>query len=66
MVDIEKLDVQYLTDTAGRKVSVVIPLERFEEMLEDIDDLAAIAERREEPTVNHADVLQELKKDGLL
>jgi hypothetical protein len=66
MVDLEKLDVQYLTDTSGKKVSVVIPLERFEEILEDIDDLAAIAERREEPTVSHAEVLEELKKDGLL
>ncbi len=33
--------------------------------MEDIDDLVAVAERREEPTLTHEQVLAELKRDGL-
>ena len=36
------------------------------ELMEDISDLAAVAERREEPTRSHEQVLEELKRDGLL
>ena len=43
-----------------------MPIAEFEELLEDIEDLAAVAERREEPTLSHSDLLAELKRDGLL
>jgi len=33
---------------------------------EDLEDLAAVVERREEETVTHADLIAELKTDGLL
>jgi len=35
----------------GGKVAVIIPIDEFEEFLEDLHDLAVIAERRDEPTV---------------
>lgn len=60
------LHLQYLTDEKGQKISVVLPLEEFQELLEDIGDLAAVAERRAEPTISHKDLLAELRKDGLL
>ena len=66
MIGIENLNPQYITDEAGRKISVVLPISKFLELLEDIEDLAAVAERREEPTISHADVLKELKQDGLI
>ncbi len=34
--------------------------------MEDIEDLAAVAERREEPVISHEQLLTELKRDGLL
>jgi hypothetical protein len=34
--------------------------------LEDIEDLATVAERREEPTISHEALLAELKRDGLI
>ena len=34
--------------------------------MEDMEDLAAVAERREEPGVNHEQFLAELRKDGIL
>ncbi len=57
---------QYLTDETGKKTAVLLPIEEYERLLEDLEDLAAIAERREEPTVSHEEMLRELKQDGLL
>jgi len=35
-------------------------------LIEDIEDLAAVAERRDEPTIPHKKFLAELKNDGLI
>ena len=43
---------QYLVDETGQKTAVVLPVEEYEELLEDIHDLAVIAERKDEPTVD--------------
>ena len=55
------LHPQYITDDNGEKVSVVISLKEFENMLEDIEDIAAIADRKDEDTTSHNDFLNELK-----
>ena len=66
MVKTRHLDVQYLVDGAGQRRSVLISIEQFQQLMEDIEDLAAIAERREDPRVSHEDVIAELRRDGLL
>ena len=66
MLDIKQLEVQYVTNQTGVKTAVLMPIAEFEELMEDIEDLAAVAERREEPTVSHEDLLVELKRDGLI
>ena len=43
-----------------------MPIEQYERLLEDLEDLAAVAERRNEPTISHEDLVAELKRDGLL
>lgn len=58
--------VQFVTNSAGEKTAVIVPLADYQELLEDLSDLAAIAERRDEPTVSHDEVLSELKRDGHL
>lgn len=58
--------VQYVVDEAGERVSVVLPLTEYEALLEDLSDLAAVAERREESSVDHQTVVARLKADGLL
>ena len=45
---------------------MILPLNEFEQLLEDLEDLAAVAERRHEPSVSHSDLLAELKRDGLI
>ena len=62
----EKLNPQYLTDATGRKTAVLLPIGEYTELLEDLDDLATVAERVNEPTVPHAKVVAELRADGYL
>jgi len=61
-----KIHTQYLTDEKGKKTAVVIPVEEYEEILEDIHDLAVIAERRDEPVIPIDELKKRLKADGLL
>jgi hypothetical protein len=68
MQDLKKLEaeVQYVTNQDGEKTAVIVPFGEFQDLLEDIEDLAAVAERRDEPTISHEELLAELKRDGLL
>lgn len=44
----------------------MIPIEEYEELMQDIEDLAVVAERRDEPRASLEDVKRRLKDDGLL
>ena len=66
MVDLKDLNAQYVTDEHGARTAVIIPISAFEELLEDLEDLAAIAARSDEPTIPHDEVIAQLKRDGLL
>lgn len=59
-------EVQYITNDKGEKKGVIMNISDYQSLMEDIEDLAACAERRNEPTIPHEDFLQELKEDGLL
>jgi PHD/YefM family antitoxin component YafN of YafNO toxin-antitoxin module len=63
---VAKFREQYVIDEKGQKTAVIIPVEEYEELLEDIHDLAIIAERRDEPTMTFKELRKKLKKDGLL
>jgi len=58
--------LQYLTDEAGKKTAVVLPIADYEKLLEDLDDLSVVAERRDERTIPHNEFKAELKRDGIL
>ncbi len=66
MLQPQTLNLQYITDDNGKKTAVIIPIDQFEELLEDIEDLLMIAQRKEEETISHEDLINELKQDGLL
>lgn len=66
MIKLKDLHPQYITNEKGEKKSVVLSISEFEELLEDIGDLAIMAERRDEPTISHDQLIAELKKDGLI
>jgi hypothetical protein len=57
--------LQYLTNEKGKRIAVVLPIEEYEKLLEDLDDLAVVAERRGEATIPHEEFKRSLKRDGL-
>lgn len=66
MTVLRELQAQYITDESGKKTAVILPIEEFEELLEDLEDLAVLAERREEPVLPFEEVIARLKQDGFL
>jgi hypothetical protein len=60
------MTTQYLTDERGEKVAVVIPIADFDDLMEDVADLACVAERRDEGRISLAEPKQQLMADGLL
>jgi len=58
--------VQYVLDRKGRRKSVLLPLREYEDLLEDLHDLAVIAERRDETPRSLAEVRQNLTRDRVL
>ena len=61
-----ELHPQYITDEAGKRVSVVLSIEEYQELLEDLEDLAVLAERKDEAGIPHDEVISGLKRDDLL
>lgn len=59
-------NVQYITDDQGQKTSVILQMDDYEKIMEDLHDFKVIAERKDEESIPHEQFLQELKEDGLL
>jgi hypothetical protein len=57
---------QYLTGERGEKVAVVIPIADFDALMEDVADLACVAERRDEERISLEEVKKHLAADGLI
>ena len=60
------LPVQYVTNEKGERTAVLLNLSDFEQLMEDLHDLAIVAERRDEPTIPHDEFVANLRKDGIL
>ncbi len=58
--------LHYVTDGAGEKIAVLLPIRQYEALIEDLSDLAAVADRRSEPTVPHDEFVAQLREDGIL
>ena len=43
---------------------MVLPINDYEKLLEDLNDLAVVAERRDEPVIHHDQFIADLKRDG--
>jgi PHD/YefM family antitoxin component YafN of YafNO toxin-antitoxin module len=63
---VSQLRPKFIVDGKGRKKAVVISFAAYEKLMEDFADLAAAAERREEQTVSHEQLLKDLQDDGIL
>lgn len=47
----QKAKRKYVVSETGERTEVILPVEEYEELLEDLEDLAVIAERKDEPSV---------------
>jgi hypothetical protein len=56
--------VKYITDDHGERTAVVLPISDYEKLLEDLEDLAVVAERRGESIIPHEQFVSQLKRDG--
>ena len=52
----------FIVDAKGRKRAVVLPLKEYRELLEDLEDLAIIAKRKEEPVEPFERVKEKLEQ----
>jgi PHD/YefM family antitoxin component YafN of YafNO toxin-antitoxin module len=57
---------QYVVDPKGKKTAVILSLKRYQELMEDLHDLAVIAERCKERTITLEEMRRRLREDGLL
>lgn len=62
----EIVQEQYVIDAKGKKLSVILSLERYKRLMEDLHDLAVVAERRNEQPISFEEMKRRLKKDGIL
>ena len=57
---------RYVTDRKGKRTGVVLSLKRYSRLMEDLHDLAVVAERRNEKPIIAEDMTKRLHKRGLL
>jgi hypothetical protein len=57
-------NAQFIVDSQGERTAVILPISEYEELLADLDDLAAVAERSKEPTASMNEVMTRLKLNG--
>lgn len=55
-------EVQYVIGSRGKKKAVILPIKEYEKLLEDLHDLAIVAERRNEETISLAEMKRRLKR----
>ena len=57
---------EFVVDSKGRKTAVILPIETFEELMEDMHDLTVVAERKGETPISIKELEKRLKKRGLI
>lgn len=65
-MEMKTMQEQYVVDTEGKKVSIILSLKRYQRLMEDLHDLAVVAERRDEKPISLEEMKRQLKKDGIL
>jgi len=56
----------YVVDKRGRRKAVILAIDEYERLLEDLADLSAVAARKMEKSVSWEVVKKRLKRDGLV
>jgi hypothetical protein len=65
-VNLMSRNVQYVTDERGERTAVIVPIEEYEELLEDLHVTRVAEETRDEERIPWAQVKAELVSEGKL
>lgn len=57
-------NVQYITDAEGHKTAVILPIEEYEEMMEDLHLGRVARESLDEPRRPFSEVVEEFRASG--
>ena len=57
-------NVQYVTDSAGQKMAVIVPIDEYEELLEDLHLGRVARESKDEERRPFAEVVEEMRQAG--
>jgi hypothetical protein len=57
---------QFIVNAKGKRTGVVLSLSQYQKLIEDLHDLAVVAERRDEKPVPINELKRRLRKDGLI
>ncbi|PSB22585.1 prevent-host-death family protein [filamentous cyanobacterium CCP1] len=58
------LQEQYIIDANGNKTAVILAIEQYEQLLEDLHDLAIVAERHQEQPISLEEMQKRLDEHG--
>lgn len=57
-------NLQYITDANGERTAVILPLDEYEELLEDMHVIRVAEESKDEPARPLSEVVEELRNAG--
>jgi len=57
-------NVQYVTDVNGERTAVILPLDEYQELLEDMHVIRVAEETKDEPARPLGEVVEELRNAG--
>lgn len=58
----KRFNEQFIIDKKGQKTAAILPIKKYEKLMEDLHDLAVVAERKGEPMIS----LNKLKQKRVL
>lgn len=58
------LQEQYIIDANGNKTAVILAIEQYEQLLEDLHDLAIVAKRQQEQPISLEEIQRRLEQHG--
>ena len=56
----------FIVDAKGKKTGVLLSIKRYRKLMEDLHDLAVVAERRTEKSIAAEELRKRLTKNGYL
>ena len=60
------LQEHFIVDAKGKKTGVLLSIKRYQKLMEDLHDLAVVAERRTEKPITAEELRKRLKKNAYL